>query len=200
MNKVPIDERLLQYLMHDFLKGKKEALGEIMRLLYNDLYAYGKNILLDDALTKDCIQNVFFYLWEKRTSLGQIDKVKPYLLTSIRREALRLRSLEMKKTARHSFSSALDITVSREKEMVDAQQLEEKWRQLNQVLALLSPKQREIIHLRFFEGMDAEEISQIMSIRLQSVYNLLSEALKTIRKHIVELSLIDLIFLSFFCC
>ncbi len=197
MTKMQMDERLLQYLMHDFQKGKKEALGEIMRLLYNDLYAYGLKILKDDALTKDCIQNLFYYLWIKRASLGTITKVKPYLLIALRREALKVKSSERKNDQQILSDAKLLRVSSREKELIDTQLSHEKWNQLQKVIASLSTKQREVIHLKFFEGMDAEEISQIMSIRLQSVYNLLSEALKTIRKHIVELSLIDLFFLSY---
>jgi len=181
------EDQLYQFLVRSFLNGQKEALGELMRLLYNDLYAYGLSLTKDPTLTKDAIQNVFFDLWRKRENLPPIKKVKAYLLTCLRREIQKILVKEQQKRNTTEERSGPVVHSSVEEKMIREQNREERLLQLSQVLDLLSPKHREVIHLKFFEGMDSEEISQIMSIRLQSVYNLLSEALKSIRQKMISL-------------
>ena len=60
---------------------------------------------------------------------------------------------------------------------------------INKILRMLdklSPRQREIIYLRYFRDMDIEEIVTTIGINKQSIYNLLSSALKIMRKHKIE--------------
>ncbi len=46
----------------------------------------------------------------------------------------------------------------------------------------LSARQREIIYLRFYHNMSYEEISDVMQINYQVCRNLLSQAIKSLRK------------------
>ena len=57
---------------------------------------------------------------------------------------------------------------------------------VQKMLDKLSPRQREIIYLRYFRDMDIEEIVTTIGINKQSIYNLLSSALKIMRKHKIE--------------
>jgi RNA polymerase sigma factor (sigma-70 family) len=53
---------------------------------------------------------------------------------------------------------------------------------MRKVLASLSRRQQEVIYLRFYVDADLEEIAEIMSLNRQSVYNLLHDALKKLKK------------------
>jgi RNA polymerase sigma factor (sigma-70 family) len=55
-------------------------------------------------------------------------------------------------------------------------------RKMRQALAGLSRRQQEVIYLRFYVEADIEEIAEIMSLNRQSVYNLLHDALKKLKK------------------
>jgi len=46
----------------------------------------------------------------------------------------------------------------------------------------LPPRQKEIIYLKIYKGLNYEEISEVMSINYQVVRNLLCQALKTFKK------------------
>jgi DNA-directed RNA polymerase specialized sigma24 family protein len=48
-------------------------------------------------------------------------------------------------------------------------------------LNLLSKRQKEAISLRFFENMDTDQISDLMKINPQSVYNLIFGALRIMK-------------------
>jgi RNA polymerase sigma factor (sigma-70 family) len=53
---------------------------------------------------------------------------------------------------------------------------------MRKVLANLSRRQQEVIYLRFYMDADTDEIAEIMSLNRQSVYNLLHDALRRLRK------------------
>src|SRR5690606_16005269 len=46
----------------------------------------------------------------------------------------------------------------------------------------LSPRQREIIYLRFYENLKQEEVAELMGLNSQSVYNLQYSALLALKK------------------
>ena len=47
----------------------------------------------------------------------------------------------------------------------------------------LSPRQREVLYLRFYGELSPSEIADIMSLNYQTVINHFYEAIKTLRKH-----------------
>jgi RNA polymerase sigma factor (sigma-70 family) len=55
-------------------------------------------------------------------------------------------------------------------------------RKMRQALAGLSKRQQEAIYLRYYFDADIDEVSEIMSVNRQSVYNLLHDALKKLKK------------------
>jgi RNA polymerase sigma factor (sigma-70 family) len=53
---------------------------------------------------------------------------------------------------------------------------------MRQALAGLAKRQQEVIYLRFYVDADIDEIAEIMGLNRQSVYNLLHEGLKKLKK------------------
>jgi RNA polymerase sigma factor (sigma-70 family) len=53
---------------------------------------------------------------------------------------------------------------------------------MRQALSGLSKRQQEVIYLRFYVDADIDEIAEIMGLNRQSVYNLLHEGLKKLKK------------------
>jgi DNA-directed RNA polymerase specialized sigma24 family protein len=49
---------------------------------------------------------------------------------------------------------------------------------------MLSPRQKEVIYLRFYRKLSNEEIAEVMVLSLPSVYNIVSKALSVLEKHI----------------
>ncbi len=54
---------------------------------------------------------------------------------------------------------------------------------IQNALAALPKRQKEIIYLRFFQNLDREHIAQVMDITPQTVSNILQIAFKGIRKN-----------------
>jgi len=100
-------------LWKTFKAGGKTDFAQIYEKHAAVLYNYGRHIRTDQALVKDCIQELFIDIWKNRKTLGATDSIKFYLLKSLRRKII----YEAKKggkftpTGEH-FSSHETTTVS----------------------------------------------------------------------------------------
>ena len=63
--------------------GDKEAFLAIYHNHYHPLFYYGFTLTADRELTKDCIQELFLDIWNKRPTLNkEVDNIQSYLLES----------------------------------------------------------------------------------------------------------------------
>ena len=155
-----------------FTKGDEKAFVMLHDLFFHSLHAYAMRMLQDPDLAYDAIQELFLKLWEKRTALPEVQFVKAYLMRCLRSAILnKLRSLklyELKITAR---SQTPDIEFSPEEIRIKKESASFNNRQLTQMINTLPARQKEIIYLRFYEGLSYKEISRILNINYQSLVN-----------------------------
>lgn len=149
------------------------------------LYSYGMKINRDSCVVKDVIQEVFISLYEKRNSLDDLMNVRAYLCRAVRYKLLdqleKAPHLSIEEISEEEFLLAVKQVQSS-----DNIEIAKKSSFVQKMLDKLSPRQREIIYLRYFRDMDIEEIVTTIGINKQSIYNLLSSALKIMRKHKIE--------------
>ena len=67
----------------------EQALAAIIRKYYASLYNYAARFTQDDALIKDCIQEVFISLWQRRETAASILSPKYYLLRAVKNKVLK---------------------------------------------------------------------------------------------------------------
>jgi RNA polymerase sigma factor (sigma-70 family) len=167
-----------------FQEGQGEAVSVLFRRHYRELYSYGLKISRDQSLTKDCIQEMFGELWDKRESLAPVTQVKAYLLKILRRRIFHHLQKATRQTAREGESlPEFEVVLSAETLLVQEQLSSETLARLNEALQKLTPRQREVIYLRFFDALSCEAISEIIPLRYQSVVNLIHESVKKLREH-----------------
>lgn len=173
----PKDEQLV---WESFCNGDDQGLVYIYSKYAPVLYRYGCQLSPRKELIRDCIQELFYDLIDKRSRLAQVYSIKAYLLTSYKRRVLReLKRRERKEAEEKAFSLVLseNFVLSKGLEERDLSLLESK---LNQ----LPVAQREIILLHYYEGLSYAEISQIMDIKVRSVRALNYRALESLQKHL----------------
>jgi RNA polymerase sigma factor (sigma-70 family) len=163
-------------------KGDENAVTEIMRCYFADLYKYSLKISKDSDLSKDYIQEIFMEIWNKRAKLADVNYIKPYLFKSLRWRIIRGKMQESKIQSLLDYE--VDIVFSYEDTLIQDQLWQEKKENLLQAINLLSKRQREIIYLKFYEGLNYEQIAEIMGIGHQPLYNLLHKSLKTLREYL----------------
>ncbi|MGO8056305.1 RNA polymerase sigma factor, partial [Rhizobium leguminosarum] len=67
---------------------------------------------------------------------------------------------------------------------------QDKQEKLEKGLAKISDRQREIIHMKYFQQMEYEDIARIMNLNYQSARNLVTRALVALRKEMLVILLI----------
>jgi RNA polymerase sigma factor (sigma-70 family) len=178
-------------LWRDFKKGDVNAYALIYKKYFFVLFGYGKKISHDHELVKDCIQELFMKIWNNRENLAETTSIKYYLFTSLRRKLLDvLRKPKLEVTTdlpetideNHDFLEIADLTDDSGR----SPQNDKVFKALN----ALSQHQQKLLDLKFQKNLSNKEIADEMGITIQSVYNAVFKALRSIRKHISSLAII----------
>jgi len=165
-------------------EGDRIAFEEIFRRYYQDLYRFAVNFCGSSQLAEDQIQELFLKIWQRRESLADdVQAIRPYLWISLRRELID----EKRRVTRiltHPDHSADEFSLSIEEFIIRSEGKELQKRHLERAMELLTPRQQEVLFLKYHEGMTYDEIEEIMSISYQAARNYLSQALRTIREEV----------------
>ena len=174
-----------QQLWREMLAGDVTAYEHLIDRTYDLLFHYGTKFNGDRELIKDCIQDVFLGVWEKRDALNPEIPPKPYLLASLRRRLHRLASrLRMDCMDYYNESDIVfDLEFTAEYQLIESENDRLLAARMTEMLNELPKRQKEAVFLRFYNDMEREEIALVMDIQPQSVSNLLQEAFKFIKSH-----------------
>jgi RNA polymerase sigma factor (sigma-70 family) len=185
-------------LWKEFKKGDEEAFSIVFHKYYSYLYNYGSKITSDKDLIKDSIQELFIILWESRERLGDTESVKFYLLKSFRRHLIRRFTNDTKNRDKYNLPEEyqFEFVFSYEKSLIIEQSFQEQQTHLLAALNSLSPRQKEVIYLRFYDNLSYQEISEITALNYQSVRNYIHQAIQTLRK---KKSLLASLLATLFC-
>ncbi len=171
-------------LWRSLRRGDVKALEILFREYFDLLYDYGTKLTTQKELVKDCIQDLFIYIWEKQTTLSQVQSVKAYLLISLRRSVLKCIKQQQKQiseienikqqTERESFSPE-EMLIVHEKESAQM-----KW--LKSAIDQIPQRMREALYLKTYSEMPYKDIARIMGISPQVARNYVSEAFQKLRE------------------
>jgi len=170
-------------LWNSFRNGNESAFIRIYETYFDKLYAYGWRICKKEELVKDAIQDMFIGLRKYRSNLGQTDSIKFYLFKCLKRTIIKEEGNWYSNLDEIDNSYFFDFTFSHEKILIDRQIDEEKKEKLNKAIAQLSPRKREVIYYYFYEGLNYQQIQEIMKLdNVKSARNLIYKALGFLRE------------------
>lgn len=175
----------LQDIWSNFKGGDFASLGILFETHYQELFYYGIKIVALPELVKDTIQDLFTDMWERRSKMSTVENIKAYLIISLRRELIH-RISKVRKENMDDQLLPLQFSFSAEDFLISTEQNTEHSRLLTKSMEGLTDRQREVILLRFFHGLEFQEISQALEMNIQSVRNLLFRSLDKIRKDMSE--------------
>lgn len=167
---------------HAFVSGDEESYGWIYRRFVQSLYSYGLRFTQDRELVKDCIQELFVHLYQRRGQLSAPENLKVYLFVALKNRLLRALSYESRseplETARAAPFS-LEPTV--EDAFIEQEAFRQQEEQVKTILSVLTSRQQEIIYYRYIQELPLEEICLLMDLNYQSAQNLIQRALKKLK-------------------
>ncbi|MEX2403954.1 MAG: sigma-70 family RNA polymerase sigma factor [Balneolales bacterium] len=163
--------------------GNKDAFTQLYTLYYRQLYNYGYKIAPNEELIKDCIQELFLAMWNQRETENEIHSMRSYLITAMRR--IILRQIKKQKNCHERNRQYIDDFFDG---IHDAEDPDERYevtfnqQKLSKAINSLSTRQKEAVYLKYYDGLSNSEISYVMEINLQSVYNHISGAVRQLQE------------------
>lgn len=166
------DEQLVKLLQQD----NEPAFNELYERFWKSLFTKAFNFLRREEIAKDCVQDVFIWLWQHRHTV-QIENVNHYLHQAVRFQALKavreqrvMLSLDDRLT--RFTSSILQDDTLRYKELKEI---------FYNILKELPEDQLEIFLMNREQGLTYKEIAAQKNISVKTVEKKMSQALKKLR-------------------
>jgi RNA polymerase sigma-70 factor (ECF subfamily) len=162
--------------------GDQSALEQIYNGHFNALASYGLRIVADAGLVEDAIQDVFLNLWRRRKNLGDVENTRFYLFRALRNQLSRNNRYEPYHET-DDIDGFLDYlsTISSEQESIGVETRQSLTQTVQSALNHLSNRQREAVHLRFYQGLSLDEAAEVMNLQKQVVKNLLAQSYARLR-------------------
>lgn len=165
------------------IKGDKHSFENLFKRHYSSLHQYGYKLTGDASVVDDCLQEMFLYIFEKRQKLGEVKYVRAYLFKSFRR--LLLRTMRNRQKLVYVSLNESWKVVPNELEMIET--LERQRKYLVKLINELSPREREMIYMRYYNDLSIQEIAEVLSISYRAVVNTLYKAMVKLRENRSEL-------------
>lgn len=164
--------------------GDKQALFALYNSNYPHLLRFGLKLCGNDELVKDCITQLFLQLWSKQAQLKPVANVPAYLFTALKRQLLDQLAYQSRlhDAISRMIGKDAENELSYEEIIIRVQQDDEMKQRLREAMKALTPRQTELVRLKFFEGLSYEEIAAQTSQTVKTAYNTIYDAIKTLRK------------------
>lgn len=154
-----------------FLKGDMTAFHHIYNFHYQMLYNFGLKFL-KPALVEDCIHDTFLNILNYKENIKEVKNVKAYLFKSFRNQAVKtIKSNRLEFNLTEGSLAQEEDHSDKEKALIE----------IKKVILQLSPREREIVYLKYFQEFNNHEIAQLLGIKYQTVRNILAAAIKKLR-------------------
>ncbi|PWV47100.1 RNA polymerase sigma factor [Chitinophaga sp. S165] len=171
-------------LLLQLIRGDAQAFTALFYRYQTFLRAEAFSMLRNHQEAEDITQEVFADVWRRRQKLNPEVPIRFYLFKAIRFQVskkYRSQSYEQ----RYKEYVARDIMATNTNDLV-SQQLENKERVLRvyEAMHAIPAYTQAAFRKAYLEDENCKQIAADLNIGLQTVYNQLSSALKSIRKHL----------------
>lgn len=164
--------------------GQMAAFNKLYTMYSPRLYVHLLKFLKSPELVEEVLQEVFVRVWQNRESIVPEKGFNSFLYTIAHNLAINMikkinrdRSLQME-----VWASSISYYLHTEENLLD----KERMAIMNQAIATLTPKRREILLFCKVEGKSYKEVAELLGISVSTVSNQLVNALQDIRNFIVK--------------
>lgn len=165
------DERLLRFLSQ-------------YNAHYRYMYLYAKTLFPSENDADDLVQEASLILWKKFDDFQPGSNFTAWAFQIIRIVVMRRRKQIARE--RHYFSEEFLNTVADSLEIRPEDDFDLRYESLSECLKTLSPKMRQLVFDKYFEGKKIIDISKRIRCNVEAVYQQLSRIRKTLRNCVNE--------------
>ena len=151
----------------------KHTVDSLYKDYVDDLFSYALGFGFDKQTAMDAIHDVFCRVCIREREVQEIQNPKFYLLRALRNQLIDTYKLK------RNYSEVLtgEITDELPYEIIAAEEQAEVSQKVDEILSILTERQREIIYLRYMQECSYEEIAEIMQISVPACRKLLYRTL-----------------------
>lgn len=186
------DRDLLMLLRH----GEVSAFEEIYTKYYDALVNYADRLLNDMETARDVVQQVYYKIWENHKTLNISTSIKAYLFKSVYHGCLNTLAHQknIQKYEQEQLSDLYFSSVIQSPEAEEALWRSDIEKAIQEAIAVLPEKCREVFVLSKIEGLKNREIAEKLGISEKTVERHMSIALSKLREELKWLLQIILFF------
>ncbi|MBR4583269.1 MAG: RNA polymerase sigma factor [Bacteroidales bacterium] len=157
-----------------------EEFSNIYLPFSSKMYALAYNILRNSDEARDCVQDVYAELWQRRNSIDHDKSPLPLVLTMVRNNCFD--KLKGKHTENNDLA---DILLDNKTE--DSINASSTLTEVMKMISMLPKDQQKVLRLRTIDGLEIQQIEEITHFSRENIYTLLSRARKTLRDNFKSL-------------
>ncbi len=158
----------------------RTAFNRLFRALYPRLVRFAFQYTRQKEAADDVVQDAFVRLWQKRREIDYRHSLKAYLYKMVRNRSLNFLRDNSKEQV--GLDNSIEVPDPSPPPSSKPSDLDEKRQLLKEWIEKLPERQREALKLSRFEGLDHDEIAEVMDISPATVNNHIVAALRNLRK------------------
>ena len=164
-----------------FLYGDDKAFDKLYDTYVQILFRFGLRYTYDRELIKDCIQDVFINMYEKRTQLHDVENIEIYLRIALKNRLINSANRDKIHSKYLETLEPEDFILDESTDSYDEEESKKKF--VEYILTLLTPQQQKAVIHRYIEEKSIKETAELLNVNYQSVQNILQRALKKIKNY-----------------
>ncbi|KAB7663019.1 RNA polymerase sigma factor [Bacillus sp. B1-b2] len=133
---------------------------DIYEKYYNKVYKTTFYILKDRELAKDATHDTFIKVFKNLKKLKDHSKLNAWITTISTRTAI---------DSYNKYKKRMTYELEETNFLVNTEEINSVKEELNHYLATISPEQKQILILKYIDGLTEKEIAKILSIKLGTV-------------------------------
>lgn len=152
----------------------------------NKLYRFAFRLLGSSEEAKDVVQEVLIKVWNGREQMAEVENMEAWCMRIAKNLSLdRLRSRQRRAT--DSMEEGLEV---KQDALTPHEhtELSESMQRVNELIAALPEKQRQVIHLRDVEGYSYQEICDMLELDMNQVKVSLFRARNAVREKLLKIN------------
>lgn len=166
----------------------QESFTDFFDYYFIRLCQFASTIVKSDLLAEEIVLDVFLKLWENSKTLDTINNIETYLYISIRNKSINVLKKEQKfhfDILEDSYIQLADYNPSAESNLIE----HEMFGALNEAVMQLPSKCKIIFKLIREDGLNRNEVAQVLNISVKTVDNQIAIAIRKIAEQLnIDLS------------
>lgn len=177
-----MSEQVKDLLTHRIKNGDKTAFRKIYYLYNKQLFLVGRKYLKDTQLAEDAVQDIFVKLWLGREDLDPAKSLQSFLFTCLKNHVLNMiKSRKRRILLAYNAHELKDKGTSCTEDDIIYSEYK---RIVEEGLQKLPQRRREVFRLKTYHGFTNTQVSESLSISMNTVKNHYYHSTKFLRAYL----------------